>query len=82
MSATYSVRLAVTRTPQGPIPEKLDPQQSRVVELRYFAGLSIEETAAALHISKATANRIGSRHGPGCSAKSSADRSCEKNRYA
>lgn len=36
---------------------KLDPQQSRVVELRFFAGLSIDETAEALGISKATANR-------------------------
>jgi RNA polymerase sigma factor (TIGR02999 family) len=37
--------------------EKLDPRQSRVVELRFFAGLSIEEAAEALHISKATVNR-------------------------
>ena len=37
--------------------EKLDPQQSRVVELRFFAGLSVEETAEALHISRATVNR-------------------------
>lgn len=37
--------------------EKLDPQQSRVVELRFFAGLSIEETAEVLHLSKATVNR-------------------------
>jgi RNA polymerase sigma factor (TIGR02999 family) len=29
----------------------LDPQQSRVVELRYFAGLTIEETAEAVGIS-------------------------------
>lgn len=36
---------------------KLDPQQSQVVELRFFAGLSIEETAAALGIAKATVNR-------------------------
>src|SRR5258708_11823449 len=36
---------------------KLDPQQSRVVELRFFAGLSIDETAEALGISKATVNR-------------------------
>lgn len=35
----------------------LDPQQSRVVELRYFTGLSIEETADALHISPATVKR-------------------------
>jgi len=35
----------------------LDPQQSRIVELRYFAGLSIEETAEALNISQATVKR-------------------------
>ena len=37
--------------------ERLDPQQSRVVELRFFAGLSIEETAEVLHISPATVKR-------------------------
>ena len=37
--------------------EKIDEQQSRVVELRYFSGLSLEETAEALHISRATAAR-------------------------
>ncbi|HEX8984696.1 MAG TPA: sigma-70 family RNA polymerase sigma factor [Bryobacteraceae bacterium] len=36
---------------------KLDPQQSRVVELRFFAGLSIEETAEVLKISSATVKR-------------------------
>jgi RNA polymerase sigma factor (TIGR02999 family) len=36
---------------------ELDPQQSRIVELRYFGGLSIEETAAALDISPATVKR-------------------------
>jgi len=36
---------------------KLAPQQSQLIELRYFAGLSIEETAEALGISRATANR-------------------------
>ena len=35
----------------------LDPQQSRVVELRFFAGLSVEETAEALDISPATVKR-------------------------
>ncbi len=35
----------------------LDPQQSQVVELRFFAGLSIEETAEAMHLSRATVNR-------------------------
>jgi len=35
----------------------VDPQQSRVVELRFFAGLSVEETADALGISPATVKR-------------------------
>ena len=37
--------------------EKLDPEQSRIVELRFFAGLTVEETAEALHVSRATVNR-------------------------
>jgi RNA polymerase sigma factor (TIGR02999 family) len=37
--------------------EKLDAQQSRLVELRFFGGLSIEETAEALGISSATVKR-------------------------
>ena len=36
---------------------KLDPRQSRIVELRYFAGLSIEETAEVLGMSPATVKR-------------------------
>jgi RNA polymerase sigma factor (TIGR02999 family) len=35
----------------------VDPQQCRIVELRFFAGLSIEETAAAIGISPATVKR-------------------------
>jgi RNA polymerase sigma factor (TIGR02999 family) len=35
----------------------LDAQQSRLVELRYFGGLSIEETAEAMGISPATVKR-------------------------
>jgi RNA polymerase sigma factor (TIGR02999 family) len=35
----------------------LDPLQSRLVELRYFSGLNIEETAEALDISPATVKR-------------------------
>jgi len=35
----------------------LDPQQSRVVELRYFAGLTVEEAAEALGISPRTVKR-------------------------
>ena len=36
---------------------EIDEQQARVVELRYFADLSLEETAEALHISRSTAAR-------------------------
>ena len=36
---------------------KLDERQSRVVELRYFCGLSIEETAAVMGLSPATVKR-------------------------
>jgi RNA polymerase sigma factor (TIGR02999 family) len=35
----------------------LDPEQSRLVELRYFAGLGIEETAEVLGVSPATVKR-------------------------
>ncbi len=37
--------------------EEFDAQQCRVVELRYFAGLTIEETAEVLKISPATVKR-------------------------
>jgi RNA polymerase sigma factor (TIGR02999 family) len=35
----------------------LDPDQARIVELRYFGGLSIEETAEATGVSPATVKR-------------------------
>jgi RNA polymerase sigma factor (TIGR02999 family) len=37
--------------------EALDPQKSRIVELRYFGGLSIEETAEVIGVSPATVKR-------------------------
>ena len=37
--------------------EEVDPQKARVVALRYFAGLSIEETAEVLGISPTTVRR-------------------------
>jgi RNA polymerase sigma factor (TIGR02999 family) len=37
--------------------EALDPRQSRVVECRFFAGMSIEETAEALCVSPASVKR-------------------------
>lgn len=37
--------------------EALDPQQGRVVELRFFGGLSVEETAEVLGVSPTTVKR-------------------------
>ncbi len=37
--------------------ERMDRTQSRIVELRFFGGLTIEETAEALRISPATVKR-------------------------
>jgi RNA polymerase sigma factor (TIGR02999 family) len=36
---------------------ELDPRQARLVELRYFGGLNIEETAEVMNISPATVKR-------------------------
>jgi RNA polymerase sigma factor (TIGR02999 family) len=36
---------------------EIDPQKSRIVELRFFGGLSVEETAAALGVSVTTVKR-------------------------
>jgi RNA polymerase sigma factor (sigma-70 family) len=35
----------------------LDPQQAKIVELRYFGGLTVDEAAEALDISPATVKR-------------------------
>jgi RNA polymerase sigma factor (TIGR02999 family) len=37
--------------------EKLDPRQSRIVELRYFGGLTVEEVAEVLGVSSKTVTR-------------------------
>lgn len=37
--------------------ENVDPQKSKIVELRYFGGLSIEETAEVLDVSPRTVRR-------------------------
>jgi RNA polymerase sigma factor (TIGR02999 family) len=36
---------------------QIDPRQAQIVELRYFGGLSEQETAAALSLSRATVTR-------------------------
>lgn len=37
--------------------ELIDPRQSRIVELRFFGGLTVEETAEVLHLSPVTIKR-------------------------
>jgi RNA polymerase sigma factor (TIGR02999 family) len=37
--------------------EAIDPEQAKIVELRYFVGLSVEDAAAALGLSPATLKR-------------------------
>ena len=37
--------------------EQLDARQGRVVELRFFGGLSVEQTAEVLKVSEATVKR-------------------------
>src|SRR5215467_11896383 len=63
---TMTDALAVAADAEGMLPaldealtrlEQVDPEQARIVELRYFAGLSIDETADALGMSPATLKR-------------------------
>jgi RNA polymerase sigma factor (TIGR02999 family) len=58
--------LAVASDPESVLPtlddalnrlEQIDPEQARIVELRFFAGLSIEDAAEALNMSPATLKR-------------------------
>src|SRR4051812_47701494 len=57
--------LATTATPDQPLPldetlaklARADPAAARLVELRYFAGLTVDEAGKALGISTATAYR-------------------------
>jgi len=37
--------------------ESVDPRKCKVVEMRFFGGMSIEETAEALHLSTGTIKR-------------------------
>jgi RNA polymerase sigma factor (TIGR02999 family) len=63
---SLSASLAAAADPESMLPaldealerlEQIDAEQARIVELRYFAGFSIEETADALGISPATLKR-------------------------
>ncbi len=63
---SMSDSLAVAADPESMLPAldealerlaRIDAEQARIVELRYFAGLSIEETADAMGMSPATLKR-------------------------
>jgi RNA polymerase sigma-70 factor, ECF subfamily len=63
---SLSDSLAVAADPESMLPAldealerlgQIDAEQARIVELRYFAGLSIEETADAMGMSPATLKR-------------------------
>jgi RNA polymerase sigma factor (TIGR02999 family) len=63
---TLSASLAVAADPETMLPAidealerlgQIDPEQAKIVELRYFMGLGIEETADVLGISPATLKR-------------------------
>jgi RNA polymerase sigma factor (TIGR02999 family) len=63
---SFTDALAVASEPVAQLPalddaltrlETIDAEQARIVELRYFAGLSIEEAADALGMSPATLKR-------------------------
>jgi RNA polymerase sigma-70 factor, ECF subfamily len=63
---TISDSLAIAAEPDMMLPaldealerlEQIDAEQARIVELRFFAGLSIEETADAIGLSPATVKR-------------------------
>ena len=63
---TLTASLAAATDPETMLPavdealtklEAIDPEQAKIVELRYFMGLGIEEAAAVLGISPATLKR-------------------------
>src|SRR5881275_1550932 len=63
---SMSDSLAVAADPEGMLPaldealtrlDAIDAEQARIVELRFFAGLSIEEAADAIGVSPATLKR-------------------------
>src|SRR5437899_6498470 len=63
---SISDSLAIAADPEPMLPpldealtrlEAIDAEQAKIIELRYFAGLSIEETADALGMSPATLKR-------------------------
>jgi RNA polymerase sigma factor (TIGR02999 family) len=63
---SLSAALVTAADPESTLPsidealarlEAIDPEQAKIVELRYFIGLSVEDAAAALGMSPATLKR-------------------------
>jgi hypothetical protein len=45
-----------------------DPRQGRIVELRFFGGLTEDEIAEVLGVAAITVKRTGGLRGPNCNA--------------
>ena len=63
---SLSAALVAAADPESTLPsidealarlEIIDPEQAKIVELRYFVGLSVEDAASALGLSPATLKR-------------------------
>ena len=50
--------------------EALDPDQARIVELRFFGGLTVEETAEVVGVSPARSSASGHWRKAGCTGSS------------
>ena len=57
VAARRRMRCCLRSTRRSRASNRLDPEQARIVDLRYFAGLGIEEAAEALGMSPATLKR-------------------------
>jgi hypothetical protein len=60
--------------------EAIDPRKSQVIELRFFGGLSVQETAEALHVSERPCIGIGSLPKAGSGASWAKGRPAEPER--
>jgi RNA polymerase sigma factor (TIGR02999 family) len=59
--------------------EAQHPRKAKVVSFRYFAGLSIEETAAAMDLSPPRSRTTGPSPAPGCTANWPVRRTARRN---
>ena len=72
---TARTRCCRRSTKRSRVSRQLDPEQARIIELRYFVGLSVEDAAAALLRSRRLRSSAALRwRARGCSASSRAAR--------